>query len=505
VTGLARLFDDANAAHPERVAVESAEGDTITYRALDSRVTEFQEALRRVGVGPGDRVAIVAEKCIDSVAAILGILRFGAAYVPLDPTAPPARNAVILNDCEVAAVVASSGRVEVVRAALVEEAPAVRIGGPLHVGSLSVSPVTSPSPRLPSPGLAYILHTSGSTGRPKGVMVPHRAATSFVDWCSNTFAPVPTDRFASHAPFHFDLSIFDLFVSLGHGSALVLVDPVEGRLPDRLASFIAERRISVWYSTPTVLRWMARSGGLDRHAFAALRLALFAGEVFPADDLRTLKVAWSGARFFNLYGPTETNVCTWFEVPDEIPPDRGAPFPIGRACSHARVKVVEDRYEPGSPGELLVSGEGVMDGYWKRPDLTAEALRIDSDGVRWYRTGDLVTTNDDGDLVFVGRRDRMVKRRGYRIELGEIEIVLHRHAEVGDVAVLASADGDGGTTIDAFVRWTGVGKPSEIRLRRHCTDHLPGYMTPDGFHFVDALPSTSTHKVDYQQLAGMRR
>ena len=189
--------------------------------------------------------------------------------------------------------------------------------------------------------LAYILYTSGSTGKPKGVMLSHENGVSYVDWCTEVFEPDANDRFSSHAPFHFDLSILDIHVPLKHGATLVLIGEDIGKDPERLAALIAEQRISIWYSAPSILGLLAQFGKLDRHDYSALRLVLFAGEVFAVKHLRALTVQLPKPRYFNLYGPTETNVCTYYEVMLPVPEDRVVPYPIGKTCSHLRCKVVD--------------------------------------------------------------------------------------------------------------------------------------------------------------------
>jgi non-ribosomal peptide synthetase component F len=186
--------------------------------------------------------------------------------------------------------------------------------------------------------------------------------------------------------------------------------------------------------TPSVLRLLVEYGRLERYDWSSLRLVLFAGEAFPIKYLRALKAAWQRPRYFNLYGPTETNVCTYFEVPQEIPASQEGPFPIGLACESDRTKIVDDNgreVQPGEEGELLVAGGSVMIGYWNLREKSEAAFSIDSEGARWYKTGDLVRQQADGNYMFIGRRDRMVKRRGYRVELGEIEAALYRHPAFG--------------------------------------------------------------------------
>ncbi|HEU5115903.1 MAG TPA: AMP-binding protein, partial [Isosphaeraceae bacterium] len=313
------------------------------------------------------------------------------------------------------------------------------------------------------------------------------------------------DRFSSHAPFHFDLSIFDLYASVRHAGTLVLIGESLGKEPARLGSFVNDRAIDVWYSAPSILALMSEHGALDRHGYRAPRVVLFAGEVFPVRPLRRLRTLWPDAALWNLYGPTETNVCTAYRIPDTIPDDRAAPFPIGSVCPPLKARVVgEDGLDVpvGSEGELIISGPGVMRGYFGRSDLNAHAFLKDEHGTLWYHTGDLVVDDGSGVFLFRGRRDRMVKKRGYRIELGEIESALYRHDDVERAAVLARAD-EAGVSIDAFVAVKPERKGSIIAMKKHCTTYLPHYMVPDRIRFLANLPMTSTDKVDYQGLKNL--
>jgi amino acid adenylation domain-containing protein len=512
-TTLHRLLEESARLHPDRVAVEDPErGTAVTYREFDGLSDRARDALVRAGVGPGDRVGICAPKSISTLAAIFGVLKAGAAYVPVDPSAPPNRNAYIFRDCSVKAAFVAGRLAEGLRTApegspypLLEEMGSfqglgedmILAGGPGGDGR------AREETEVPA-GLSYILYTSGSTGRPKGVMHTHDSALSFVDWCSDTFEPDERDRFSSHAPFHFDLSILDIYVPLKHGAALVLIGEELGKQPARLAQVISERRITAWYSAPSILRLLVEHGRLDRHDYSELRLVLFAGEVFPLKHLRALKSLWAGPRYFNLYGPTETNVCTFHEIPAEIPEGRNEPFPIGAACANDRTLVMDEQdreVPPGEEGELYVSGGSVMQGYWNLPDRTAQAFFRDGSGVAWYRTGDVVRDEGGGVYAFLGRRDRMVKRRGNRIELGEIEAGLYRHPAVAEAAVIALPDEENGVLIKAFLSCSGDKRPSLVELKRFCAENLPSSMVPDRFSFQTSLPKTSTDKVDYQRLA----
>ena len=509
------LFDDAARRFPNRTAVNFPGGVSLTYGELDALSDRLRYRLRRMGVTPGDRVGLRLHKSVDALAVLLGVLKVGAAYVPVDAESPVSRGSYILNDCAVKVVV-TEARLE---GALTAELS--RIGASPSVMALDDTGSGVPLERMlssldksdPAPlstthqpraaDVAYILYTSGSTGNPKGVVLSHGNAISFVNWCSETFEPTCNDVFSSHAPFHFDLSILDIFVSLKHGARLALIGEALGKDPLRLAAAIAAERITIWYSTPSILSFLANYGKLERHDCSALRIVLFAGEVFPIPQFRALHALWPAPRYFNLYGPTETNVCTYYEVPPDDSWQRAPTFPIGRMCWPNRGIVVDEHGQlvaAGQEGELLVNGPNVMQGYWNLPEQSANAFRVDPDGTRWYRTGDIVVENEGGVYCYLGRRDRMVKRRGYRVELGEIEAGLVRHPDVREAAVVAVPDPESGVRIAAFVSCHTARSVSMIELKTIAAKSLPPYMVPDAFVVVEALPRTSTNKVDFQQL-----
>jgi amino acid adenylation domain-containing protein len=491
---------------PNNVAVEDPGRSSLSYAELRAAADTIAEALRKAGVREGDRVGICAPKSVGTVAAIFGILTAKAAYVPVDYSAPGERNSYIFNDCNVRAIVtterllaslfngdgsfAMSDKVAIPRADDLDLIIATRVNP-------SQSEVSVP------PGLAYILYTSGSTGKPKGVMHSHATALAFVDWCSQEFKPTAADRFSSHAPFHFDLSILDLYVPMLHGATIVLIGEERGKQPLQLAPLIATSRITIWYSTPSILRLLVEFGKMDRHDYSALRIVHYAGEVFPPKHQRALRRFWPHPRYYNLYGPTETNVCT-FDVVTEVPPDDyKGPLPIGRVCSGDKTRVVDldgRIAKLGTEGELQVTGGSVMLGYWNLPERNAIAFETDSDGVRWYKTGDVVIEDETGNFLFHGRRDRMVKRRGYRVELGEIEAALNRHPQISEAGVIAVPDAESGVLIKAFVAWNGEKAPSIVDLKGIAAAGLLAYMIPDRFAVLDRLPKTSTDKLDYQKL-----
>jgi len=512
---LHQAFVEAAQRYPERVAVLEPGGSSISYAALDLLSDTLRDRLAALGVVQGDRVGFYLRKSVDAVAAMYGILKCGAAYVPVDPGAPPARNAYIMQNCGVRVVLVEAQFEErlVAELAAAGAVPHVivlpRVGGGEGLRAALTETGTAQEVKTVASkptDLAYILYTSGSTGKPKGVMLSHENAVSFVDWCTEVFQPTLEDRFSSHAPFHFDLSILDVHVSLKHGAALILVSEDAGKDPHRLAQLIADERISIWYSAPSILALLAQFGDLNKYDYSTLRTVLFAGEVFPVKHLRNLTHLLPRARYYNLYGPTETNVCTYYEVQLPVPEDRTVPYPIGGVCSHLAGKVVDEegkRVAAGSEGELCITGRGVMQGYWSLPEQTEKGFFVDPDGTRWYRTGDIVVEEAEGIYIYRGRRDRMVKRRGYRVELGEIEAGLYQHASVKEAAVVALPNEESGVSIVAFLSAKEGQRPSLIEMKRFCSERLPLYMIPDRFSWHDALPKTSTDKIDYQRLKEM--
>ncbi len=347
--GLHGYFSGALARHPDNVAVVEPGHGSVTYARLDQMSNRVRDRLHALGVRPGDRVGIYLRKSIDSVAAIYGILKAGAAYVPVDPGAPAERNAYIMANCAVKAVFVESGpagdfRIELARqgaapALLVTDTPGAGQGLLAALARAdelsSAAPVDSVS--VVGSDLAYILYTSGSTGKPKGVMLSHENAVTFVDWCSEVFEPQTADRFSSHAPFHFDLSVLDIHVCFKHGATLVLVNEEIGKDPVRLARLIADEGISIWYSAPSILSLLAQFGDLAAHDYSSLRHILFAGEVFPVKHLRTLCELLPGdATSISTVPPRRTSARTT-KCPDPSRPTGPFPTPsAGRARTYAR-------------------------------------------------------------------------------------------------------------------------------------------------------------------------
>jgi len=525
---LQQLLTEAAARRPQRPAVAS-DGCVLTYQQLDQLSNKLARVLLRLGVAPGDRVGVLAIKSAASVVGLYGALKAGACYVPLDPKAPVGRLSHIVRDSGVTVLLADEAR-RSQAAALADAVPRppavveVRVPGlPERAEAASVPakgeaivPWTAVAGESGEPlaeeraietDLAYILYTSGSTGTPKGVMISHRNSLTFVDWAAAAAELGEQDRVCSPAPLHFDLSVFDVFSTCRAAACLTVLPDGAAAFPVSIASWLEAERISVWYSVPSVLVLLARYGSLQRFDLSRLRTVIFAGEVFPPKYLTRLIAELPHSRYLNWYGPTETNVCTAFEVPAGW--DDARPAPIGKACANTEVFAVTSEghrvARPGDVGELYVRGPSLMRGYWGQPAKTSEVLvpnpfRAEHDELV-YRTGDVVTLEEAGNYAYLGRRDSMVKIRGYRVELGEVEATLYRHPAIREAAAMPVPDALLGSRLRAVVTADGGSKLTRENVLDHCRQWLPSYMVPDIVEFREGLPRTSTGKVDRAGLA----
>jgi amino acid adenylation domain-containing protein len=518
---LHQLLTESARRQPEAEAVRLLDR-AITYGELERLSNQVAHALIGHGVRPGDRVGIYLHKSPAAIAAIFGIMKTGACYVPVDANAPGLRLQEIGRQCAFRALLTSQPLYEKLGPSFHDECPVEAVlfadekpAGALPVAALSfgqdlpAQPDSDPGVPVVDHDLAYILFTSGSTGTPKGVMLSHSNALTFVNWACETFGVTAEDRLSQHAPFNFDLSVFDIYVAIKAGAAISLVPEGLSVFPLQLSKFMEEQQITIWYSVPMVLTLLHQRGKLEERDLSALRWVLFAGEVFPTKHLRALMEKLPGKRYANLYGPTETNVCAWYEV-ESLPPDLTAPIPIGKACANTDLipinadgkRVVTAKEE----GLLYARGSTVMQGYYGRPEATAACFIPNPFAVgreeKLYCTGDWVTLDEKGDYLFVGRKDHMIKTRGYRVELGEIEAVMVAHPAVDEAVALPIPDEAIGNTIHAVVTLADSRTLDVTQLKHHCAEKLPAYMVPEKIQFRDALPRTDNGKIDRRRLVG---
>ena len=511
---------------PDLAAVRF-KGATLSYRDLDRESSKLGSMLKQSGMSSGERVGIFLDKSPEAIVAIFGVLKAGSCYVPLDPLAPEQRLSRIVYDCSLKWLITSSVKHPVVRSVVSRTRTVEHIlivdaekqdlktnltGTQVYFrDDMESIPVTGAEaiPAASDDDLAYILYTSGSTGHPKGVMLSHSAACSFVDWAQTTFQIDNSDILSSHAPLHFDLSIFDIFVAIAAGATVCLIPQGWSSFPKSIADFVDQNRITTWYSVPTALVQLVLHGGLEDRHFPDLQRIIFAGEVFPSKYLGQLMRLLPEVQYYNLYGPTETNVITYYHVKE--PPAAEMDIPIGSLCEGVTGYVVSESgglVPRGDIGELYVAGPTLMSGYWedeRRTNIVLSENPFDThEQGLVYKTGDMVHQDEHGLMIYHGRSDTMIKSRGYRIELGEIETVLSSHSKIKESVVYALPSEEFGSTISTLVVSETNTDLNEDEVRRFCSENLPVYMVPETIHFARELPRTSTGKIDRTAVAELR-
>ncbi|MEU9351391.1 amino acid adenylation domain-containing protein [Streptomyces griseoloalbus] len=496
---VARLLDRFRA-RPGALAVDAGEA-SLTYGALDRASALLAGRLRALGVGQGDLVGLLTEPGADTVVGVVGILRAGAGWVPLDPEHPRARLADQLTRTGAATVVCHSPTLGV--AGALTGVRTVAADGPSDAPADHGGPVAASA--SDAEAIAYVIFTSGSTGRPKAVPITHRAMENYLDWAVDTFGYGTEDRLAQTASPCFDASVRQLLAPLLAGGTVVTVPRHLLRDPELLLEHVERTRVTVWSSVPTLWEQVlsaaeARAArGAGPVDLSALRWVHVGGEALPVDHVRRwFDLVGSGTRIANLYGPTETTINATCHIVDARPSDGVRRLPIGRPAAGARLEVVGADGAVcgvGEAGELLIAGVGLTPGYLGEPELTARAFTLRA-GRRWYRSGDRVRRSADGVLEFLGRIDDQVKIRGNRVEPGEVEAVLQTCPGVARAVVIARE----GRLLAFVTARAGAGRPSAGEVRRHLAGLLPSYMVPARITFVDALPLTGTGKVDRSAL-----
>jgi amino acid adenylation domain-containing protein len=483
------LFASQAVKHPERTALRF-QGQSLSYGELDSRANKLAQYLVKAGVKPVSLVGISTERSLETVIGILGVMKAGGAYLPLDPTYPADRIQFMLED----------SRVEIVltQEKLLEQFAAY--DGRLIPLDAAWPEIASEADQCPESGvqpddLAYVIYTSGSTGRPKGTLLAHRGLCNLTRAQKKAFEIDKNSHVLQFAPLSFDASVWETFMALANGGTLVLAPQEVLASAIDLMKLLQEEQVTNVTLPPSVLKVLPPTDLPD------LRTVVSAGEACNEELVKQ----WAPGRdFFNAYGPTETTVCASFYLCSEE--DSGPP-PIGKPLANTALYVLDRNMQPvpvGVPGELHVGGVSLALGYLNRPEMTEDRFVKDPFGDesadRLYKTGDLVRYRPNGDIEFLGRIDHQVKVHGFRIELGEVEEALRRHEALQDMVVVARDDPAGGNRLVAFLVSAAEEPPTVGQLRGFLLETLPDYMVPSVFVYLDTLPLTPNGKVDRNAL-----
>jgi amino acid adenylation domain-containing protein/non-ribosomal peptide synthase protein (TIGR01720 family) len=526
-----QLFEERALAAPQAVAV-IAGGKETTYAELNAHADRLAQLLRFCGVGPGDMVGVLLDRSAEMITAVLGILKSGAAYVPLETRSPVDRMAWILDTMQVSSLLVGGSRLAALPA-LAAAVPSlahaicldVPAGGEGAVPELPASlrlwtpadlagfPAQTFKPLADPDDPAYVIFTSGSTGRPKGVMVRHRPVINLIDWVNRVFAVSPADRVLFIASLGFDLSVYDIFGLLAAGGSIRVAVAEEIEDPRLLARALATEPITFWDTAPAALQqlvpWLPEA--VATGSGGSLRLVFLSGDWVPLTLPDQVRASFPGAQVIALGGATEATVWSNFYPVGDVDP-RWRSIPYGRPIQNARYYVLDPMLHPapiGVPGDLFIGGDCLATGYAAAPVLTAAQYMPDPfaavSGAVMYRTGDRARFFGDGNIEFLGRLDQQVKVRGFRIELGEIESVLEEHPAVSAVvAAVVGAAGEGGRPgeqrIAAYLVCRGDQRPDTGELRSLVKERLPEYMMPAAFVFLDSLPLSANGKVDRKSL-----
>ena len=472
---------------------------SLTYAELNAKVNQLAHRLRSEGVGPGHIVAIMVERSLAMIIGILGVVKSGAAYLPVSPDHPSKRVEFILANAAVDVLLVQPrtfGRVRFSGTTIDLEDPATYRG-----------PTTNP-PVLNKPDdLAYVIYTSGSTGTPKGVMIEHRSLINRLHWMQQAYPIGGGDVLLQKTPFFFDVSVWELFWWALEGATLSFLLPGGEANPLAIVDAVCRHRISVIHFVPSMLNvfleYLEGKAALVVGQLLSIRQVFASGEALSAAHVRKFNDVWgsrTGAKLTNLYGPTEATIdVSYFDCP---PHNEFETVPIGRPINNIRLHVISEGREAtvGQTGELCIAGVGVARGYLNNPQLTNERFvgNPTSTGERIYRTGDLARWLPDGNLEYLGREDFQIKIRGLRIELGEIESTLRHHPAVADCLVIVKKFAESVDVIVAYI----VAK-SEVRvedLKMHARRHLPDYMVPNHFERLPRIPLTTSGKADRHAL-----
>ncbi|MBQ3425906.1 MAG: amino acid adenylation domain-containing protein [Clostridia bacterium] len=449
--------------------------------------------LSRVKTGREYPIIIHLPKSVDSIVAFMGVLYTGSPYAPVEYTIAPVRMETITANLKPSMIITDAeGKESLSKLALDTE---IAVLEELTGGSDDAA-VNDALYKVCDLDGAYIMHTSGSTGVPKGVTISNRGVIDYASWIKAAFDINENDIIGLNSPFHFDNSIFDVYTTLYTGAKTLIIPEKLFMYPDKLMEYVAEKEVSVIFWVPTVMISVANSGALDAVELPKLKNILFAGEVMPCKQLNIWRKKLPDSAYTNLYGPTETNVCTYYKVDREFSDSDS--LPIGKACENMRVLILNEdnkRCGIGEPGELCISTSGRSLEYWNAPDISSRVFVQNPLNTKYhdkiYRTGDLVYEAEDGNIMFMGRRDNQIKLRGNRIELGDLE---NAAAQLDGVLSACALFDKVRQEIVLFVETDKEIAPRKYRMS--LWDFVPGYMVPARVVTMAKFPHTASGKID---------
>lgn len=502
---------------PESIAFRCGDQE-ISYGQLDEKSSRLAKFLIRQGAKKRDRIGVFMPRCVETSEAVYGILKAGCIFVPIDSNLSAGGVATLVNDCGIRHLLTHQKK-SYVLAKLVRKSTTLEcligVSATFEVGSIRVFPwnafsnedVLSQTGSMRPEDPAYIMYSSGSTGQPKGITHTHFSGLSYSQLSIETYNVTSADVIANHSPINFDMSTFGYFTSCLAGATTVLIPTAYTAFPSSLAKLIEDERITIWYSVPLALIQLLLRTSLDQYDLSTIRWVKFGGEPFPPKHLRALMRAWPHARFSNVYGPAEVNQCTFYHVPPTYAKDpNNLPIPIGEVWNETFGLILDQDDQiilNGKVGELLISSPTMMHGYWGRPERTNSSLWQLNEGdgkIRvYYKTGDLVKRTTDGNLMFIGRKDRQVKIRGYRIELDEIENAFNSLPDIEEAGVFCVVIGDTKEIRAAAILKDGAKTDSE-QIKLLLSDQLSQYAIPASIQLVEKFPRTTSGKIDRNQL-----
>ena len=498
-TTSAMLVDEAAEKFGDKIAFKDAECE-ISFTELKEKSRAFASQLMAGSkTGRLNPVMVFLPKSIKSIVSFMGSMFSASPYVPMDYNVPMARFAATAKNLRPGAVITDAAGKEKLEAAGITEN--ILIYDELVSGEADDAAVDAVIRNSSDLDPAYIMYTSGSTGTPKGVTISHRAVLDYTKWLTDTFDITKESILGMQSAFHFDNSVFDMFLALYLGCKTVIIPEVLFMYPEMLFDFMAEEKISVIFWVPTVMISVANSGVLENKKLDALKLILFAGEVMPIKQLNQWIAAYPDCDFVNMYGPTEaTDIVMYYVVDREY--KSGETLPIGIPCANMKAIILNDRDElcaPGEQGELCIGGSGIAMGYWNSPEITAKAFVQNPLNNKYhdriYRTGDLVYKAEDGNIIFLGRADSQIKLRGNRIELGDIEAAAAAMDDIKSCCAMFDAENE-----EIFLFLETDAKIVQRRFNMELKKYIPAYMVPQKIVSMPAFPHTPSGKIDRQTL-----